>query len=61
MSTVLMIVIVHHGVECNNARVEAKLVPYNELRDQRADKRFFLQWSVRASMDDQSGKILEEV
>ena len=48
------------GWDAKMLKYEAVLVPYNELRDQRADKRFVLQWSVRAPMDDQWGKILEE-
>lgn len=48
------------GWDANTLKFEAELVPYDELRDQRADKRFVLQWSIRAAKDDCTGRVLDE-
>lgn len=48
------------GWDAERLGFEAELVPYDELRDQRPDKRFVLQWSVCAPMDDCTGKVWDE-
>lgn len=49
------------GWDAATLKYEAELVTYDELRDQRPDKQFALQWSIRAPMDEQSGRILSEI
>ena len=48
------------GWDAKRLEFEAELVPYDELRDQRVDKRFVLQWSICAPLDDRTSRILDE-
>ena len=48
------------GWDAKTLEYEAELVPYNELRHQRPDKRFVFQWSIRAPVDEHVGRILVE-
>ena len=48
------------GWDAKMLEFKAELVPYDELRDRRADKRFVLQWSVLAPTDGHTGRIVDE-
>ncbi|KAL9126119.1 MAG: hypothetical protein Q9217_004780 [Psora testacea] len=47
------------GWDTAQAQFEATLTPYEELRSPRADKRFSMQWSIRAPADKTRWKILD--
>ena len=47
------------GWDSASIHFEASLVPYDELRSPRADKRWSMQWSVRAPMFPTVGRMLE--
>ena len=49
------------GWHAETLAFEAELVPYDELRERRADKDFVLQWCVRAPLDAWRGKLLDEL
>ena len=45
------------GWDAKTLVFEAELVPYDELRDRRADKSFMLQWCLRAPLKIHKGKV----